>query len=70
MLLMVALAVSNARDSGPTVELARATVVHVDDEREWQTPRTLLEYEDGQRGVVTGYYGEVGDTFVIQRPVR
>ena len=50
------------------MELRRATVVYIHDTLEWQTPRTLLEFENGQRASITGYYGAVGDTFLIQRP--
>lgn len=54
-------------DPAPVAELVGATILHVNDDVEWRTPTTLLEYEDGTRSIVTGYYGEPGDEFLARR---
>lgn len=45
----------------------QATVIRVLDDPTWTTTRTLVEYEDGTRAVLSNYYGEAGDTFMLRQ---
>lgn len=71
LLALGGLLIERVQTAGPPeAELTRATIVHVEDTPEWCTPTTLVEYEDGRRANVTGYYGQPGDTFLLERRAR
>lgn len=50
----------------PTV-MMQAKVINVLERTNLSGPETLLEYEDGTRRRIDGYYGEPGDSFMVER---
>lgn len=54
-------------DCRNNTKVMSATVIHVEEGPEWRDPRTLVEYEDGTRRIMTGFYGPAGDTFSLPK---